>query len=74
MSTSNTVPEYWLISAPSDPTSEETYKKLGDVTSAADLTTNYMFNIPDLKVSQWNVDVLHRITSSMGNRNLVYWF
>ena len=52
MSTSNTAPEYWLISAPSDPTSEETYRKLGEVTSAADLTTNYKFSIPDLRVSQ----------------------
>lgn len=50
MSTSNTAPEYWLISAPSDPTSEETYRKLGEVTSAADLTTNYKFSIPDLRV------------------------
>ena len=43
--------EYWLISAPSDHNSEVTYRKLGEVTSAVDLTTNYKFNIPDLKVS-----------------------
>ena len=42
--------EYWLISAPSDPTCDATYRKLAEVTVTGDLTTNYKFNIPDLKV------------------------
>ncbi|XP_065901626.1 V-type proton ATPase subunit C 1-B-like [Dysidea avara] len=42
--------EYWLVSAPSDPTCEETYRKLAEVTSNVELTSNYKFSIPDLKV------------------------
>lgn len=49
MSAPSVAPEYWLISAPSDPSSEETYRKLGEATS--DLSSNYKFYIPDLKVS-----------------------
>jgi len=43
--------EYFLISAPSDPTCEETYRKLSEVTSNVELTSNYKFSIPDLKVN-----------------------
>jgi len=57
MSTQSTAQEYWLISAPSDRTKEETYQKLAEVTISADLTTNYKFNVPDLKVSQYTFNV-----------------
>lgn len=56
--------EYWLISAPSDHNSEETYRKLGEVTSAVDLTTNYKFSIPDLKVG--TLDSLVGLSDQLG--------
>ncbi|MCL4132279.1 UNVERIFIED_CONTAM: hypothetical protein GTU68_066362 [Idotea baltica] len=43
--------EYWLISAPGDKTCQQTYDKLNNTTAVQNqLSTNYKFHIPDLKV------------------------
>ena len=44
--------EYWLISAPGDKTCQQTWDVLNNVTSKQNqLSINYKFHIPDLKVS-----------------------
>lgn len=44
--------EYWLISAPGDKTCQQTWETLNNVTSKQNnLSVNYKFHIPDLKVS-----------------------
>jgi V-ATPase subunit C len=43
--------EFWLISAPGDPTVQQTWDALNKATSKQNgLTTNYKLHIPDLKV------------------------
>lgn len=42
--------EFWLISAPGDPTCQQTMEKLTEATSREQLSTNFKFNLPDLKV------------------------
>jgi hypothetical protein len=43
--------EVWLISAPGENTPQKTWDTLQKATTAENLSTNYKFNIPDLKVS-----------------------
>ena len=43
--------EYWLISAPGEKTCQQTWESLQNVTAKqGDLSTNWKFHIPDLKV------------------------
>ncbi|KAL7642174.1 UNVERIFIED_CONTAM: hypothetical protein RMT77_006735 [Armadillidium vulgare] len=43
--------EYWLISAPGDKTCQQTWEKMNHVTAVQNqLSTNFKFHIPDLKV------------------------
>jgi len=43
--------EYWLVSAPGDKTPQQTYEKLNKATAVDNqLSTNFLFHIPDLKV------------------------
>lgn len=43
--------EYWLISAPGDKTCQQTWETMNNVTSKQNnLSVNYKFHIPDLKV------------------------
>lgn len=43
--------EFWLVSAPGEPSPEQTWTKLQDRTSRQnDLSENYRIHLPDLKV------------------------
>lgn len=43
--------EYWLISAPGDKTCQQTWETMNNLTNKQNnLSTNYKFHIPDLKV------------------------
>lgn len=42
--------EFWLISAPGEKTCQQTWETLQAATSKSDLSKNYKFQIPDLKV------------------------
>ncbi|XP_003741777.1 V-type proton ATPase subunit C 1-A [Galendromus occidentalis] len=42
--------EFWLISAPGEQTCQQTFDKLNQATSREQLSTNFKFNLPDLKV------------------------
>lgn len=42
--------DYWLISAPGEKTIQQTWETLNNVTSKLDLSKNFKFPIPDLKV------------------------
>lgn len=44
------MPEFWLISAPGDKTCQQTWEKLNNATKPNNLSINYKFHIPDLKV------------------------
>lgn len=44
------MPEFWLISAPGDKTCQQTWDKLNNATKPNNLSINYKFHIPDLKV------------------------
>lgn len=44
------MPEFWLISAPGDKTCQQTWDKLNSATKPNNLSINYKFHIPDLKV------------------------
>jgi len=51
-----TLNEYWLISAPGDKTCQQTWDVLNNVTSKQNnLSLNYKFHIPDLKVGTLDV-------------------
>ena len=41
----------WLISAPGESTPQKTWDTLNRATSTERLSTNYKFNIPDLRVN-----------------------
>ena len=43
--------EYWLISAPGDKTCQQTFDKLNQATTKQQLSANWKFHVPDLKVS-----------------------
>jgi len=50
--------EYWLISAPGDKTCQQTWETMNNVTSKQNnLSLNYKFHIPDLKVSYTSVQI-----------------
>lgn len=42
--------EYWVISAPGDKTCQQTWDNLNNATKSGNLSVNYKFPIPDLKV------------------------
>lgn len=57
--------EFWLISAPGDKTCQQTFDKLNAVTSRQNsLSTNYKFNLPDLKVG--TLDTLVGLSDDLG--------
>lgn len=45
--------EYWVISAPGDKTCQQTWDTLNEATKAGNLSANYKFPIPDLKVTSF---------------------
>ncbi|KAI5753383.1 V-type proton ATPase subunit C [Diaphorina citri] len=57
--------EYWLISAPGDKTCQQTWENLNNVTSKQNnLSENYKFHIPDLKVG--TLDQLVGLSDDLG--------
>lgn len=58
------VSEYWLISAPGDRTCQETWDRLNQATSRQQLSTNWKFHIPDLKVG--TLDQLVGLSDDLG--------
>ncbi|XP_046388493.1 V-type proton ATPase subunit C [Ischnura elegans] len=57
--------EYWLISAPGDKTCQQTWETLNNVTSKQNnLSDNYKFHIPDLKVG--TLDQLVGLSDDLG--------
>ena len=47
-----TMSEVWLISAPGENTPQKTWDTLNRATSAENLSANYKFNIPELRVRE----------------------
>ncbi|CAH2007260.1 unnamed protein product [Acanthoscelides obtectus] len=57
--------EYWLISAPGDKTCQQTWETMNDLTSKQNnLSTNFKFQIPDLKVG--TLDQLVGLSDDLG--------
>merc|ERR1712170_48489 len=56
--------EYWLISAPGDKTCQQTWDRLNGATSKQQLSTNWKFHIPDLKVG--TLDQLVGLSDDLG--------
>jgi len=56
--------EYWLISAPGEKTCQQTYDKLNQATSKQQLSSNWKFHIPDLKVG--TLDQLVGLSDDLG--------
>ena len=56
--------EYWLISAPGDKTCQQTWEALNQATKANNLSLNYKFPIPDLKVGP--LDQLVGLSDDLG--------
>ncbi|CAF0737739.1 unnamed protein product [Didymodactylos carnosus] len=56
--------EYWLISAPGKPTPRQTYDQVCTATGKDQLSTNFIFNIPDLKVG--TLDSLVSLSDDLG--------
>lgn len=53
--------EYWVISAPGDKTCQQTWDKLNNATKSGNLSVNYKFPIPDLKV--WYFGIIYLSTN-----------
>lgn len=61
--------EYWLISAPGEKTCQQTWETLNNVTSKQNnLSANYKFHIPDLKVG--TLDQLVGLSDDLGKLDL----
>ena len=61
--------EFWLISAPGDKTCQQTFDKLNDVThSQNNLSSNWKFAIPDLKVG--TLDQLVGLSDDLGKLDI----
>ncbi|XP_060574409.1 V-type proton ATPase subunit C 1-A-like [Ruditapes philippinarum] len=61
--------EFWLISAPGDKTCQQTFDKLNTLTSRQNvLSTNYKFNLPDLKVG--TLDTLVGLSDDLGKLDI----
>jgi len=56
--------EYWLISAPGEKTCQQTFDKLNQATSKQQLSSNWKFHIPDLKVG--TLDQLVGLSDDLG--------
>ncbi|KAL1433420.1 hypothetical protein MTO96_012542 [Rhipicephalus appendiculatus] len=60
-----TMSEFWLISAPGEKTCQQTWEKLCSVTAKQNnLSTNYKFHLPDLKVG--TLDQLVGLSDDLG--------
>jgi hypothetical protein len=54
--------EYWIISVPGKSTPRQSYDEVCEATSREQLSVNYFFNIPDLKVQ-----LMHESSSKFFN-------
>ena len=59
-----TTPEYWLISAPGEKTCQQTFDRLNEATNRQQLSSNWKFHIPDLKVG--TLDQLVGLSDDLG--------
>jgi hypothetical protein len=60
--TINMSEEYWIISVPGKSTPRQSYDEVCEATSREQLSVNYFFNIPDLKVQ-----LMHESSSKFFN-------
>lgn len=60
--------EVWLISAPGENTPQKTWDTLNRATSSENLSTNFKFNIPDLRVG--TLDTLVGLSDDLGKLDL----
>jgi len=64
--------EFWLISAPGERTCQQTWEMMNSVTSKqANLSTNFKFHIPDLKV--FSVVLKAKFHYAVGRRPVASW-
>lgn len=56
--------EYWLISAPGEKTCQQTFDRLNQATTKQQLSTNWKYHIPDLKVG--TLDQLVGLSDDLG--------
>ena len=58
------VSEYWIISAPGDKTCQQTWDRMNAATMKQQLSSNWKFHIPDLKVG--TLDQLVGLSDDLG--------
>ena len=51
--------EYWVISAPGEKTCQQTWDTLNNATKSGNLSANYKFPIPDLKVMFYYLSIYY---------------
>ncbi|MBN3277830.1 VATC2 ATPase, partial [Polyodon spathula] len=56
--------EFWLISAPVDKSNQQLWERMNTVTTKANLSSNFKFTIPDLKVG--TLDALVSLSDELG--------
>ncbi|MGH0120672.1 UNVERIFIED_CONTAM: hypothetical protein FKN15_035058 [Acipenser sinensis] len=56
--------EFWLISAPGDKSNQQQWERMNTVTTKANLSSNFKFTIPDLKVG--TLDALVSLSDELG--------
>jgi len=60
--------DYWLISAPGEKTCQQTFDRLNQATAKQQLSTNWKFHIPDLKVG--TLDQLVGLSDDLGKLDI----
>jgi len=60
--------EYWLISAPGEKTCQQTWDRLNQATSKQQLSNNWKYHIPDLKVG--TLDQLVGLSDDLGKLDI----
>ncbi|XP_033860873.3 V-type proton ATPase subunit C 1-A-like [Acipenser ruthenus] len=56
--------EFWLISAPGEKSNQQSWERMNTVTTKANLSSNFKFTIPDLKVG--TLDALVSLSDELG--------
>ena len=65
------VSEYWIISAPGDKTCQQTWDRMNAATMKQQLSSNWKFHIPDLKVG--TLDQLVGLSDDLGKWMVIYF-
>ncbi|KAG2467965.1 VTC1A ATPase, partial [Polypterus senegalus] len=60
--------EFWLISAPNDRSNQQTWERMQAVTTKSNLSNNFKFAIPDIKVG--NLDLMITLTDELGKLDI----